>query len=73
MITINHAKAVAITKDRLRQERAPLMAALDVQFQRAMEVRSDTAEIVAEKQRLRDLPAIADGCTTLDQLKALRA
>lgn len=30
-------------------------------------------DVVAEKQRLRDLPALADDCTTLDELKALRA
>lgn len=72
MITINQAKAVELTKDRLRKERAPLLQALDIQFQRALEVGSDTAPIVAEKQRLRDIPTLADRPDiTLDELTSL--
>jgi len=71
MITIDFAKAQAITKDRLRAERAPLLAALDVAFQRALESGSDTAAIVAEKQRLRDITAQVGTCTTLDELRGL--
>lgn len=73
MITINLTKAKEITKARLRAEREPLFTTLDVQFQRNLEVGSDNSAVVAEKQRLRDLPALADACTTLDELKALRA
>ena len=73
MITINLNKAKAITKDRLRQERAPLLQAQDVAFQRALEAGADTTAIVAEKQRLRDLPTLADQATTLDQLRSLTA
>lgn len=57
MITINMNKAVEIRKDQLRAERAPLLDALDVQFQRALETGADTSSIVAEKQRLRDITA----------------
>jgi len=71
MITIDFAKAQAITKDRLRAERAPLLAAQDVAFQRALESGSDTAAIVAEKQRLRDITAQVDTCTTLGELRGL--
>jgi hypothetical protein len=71
MISIDFAKAQAITKDRLRAERAPLLAAQDVLFQRALESGSDTAAIVAEKQRLRDITAQVDTCTTLDELRVL--
>jgi hypothetical protein len=71
MITINIAKAKDITKDRLRAEREPLLAAQDVAFQRALESSADTAAIVAEKQRLRDVTALVDTCLTLDELKAL--
>ena len=71
MITINLDKAKAITKDRLRAERKPLLEAQDVAFQRAMEEGADTAAIVAEKQRLRDVTKLADTATTLDELKAL--
>ena len=71
MITINFDKAVEITKDRLRQERAPLLQAQDVAFQRALEANADTSAIVAEKQRLRDITQLADQATTLDELKEL--
>ena len=72
-ITINFSKAQNITKDRLRAERKPLLEAQDVAFQRALEGGSSTAVIVAEKQRLRDLPTLADAATTLDALKELKA
>ena len=71
MITIDIDKAKALTKDRLRAERTPLLAAQDVLFQRALESGSDTAAIVAEKQRLRDITSLVDSCTTTDELKAL--
>ena len=70
-ITINLNKAKDITKDKLRAERAPLLQALDVQFQRALESGSDTTAIVTEKQRLRDITTLADAATTTDELKAL--
>lgn len=73
MITINFNKAKDITKDRLRQERAPLLAAQDVLYMRATEQGQDTAAIVAEKQRLRDLTQLADAATTLNELKTLKA
>ena len=72
-ITINLSKAKDITKDRLRAEREPLLQSLDVQFQRALETGEDTAEIVAEKQRLRDITQLADAATTPDELKQLSA
>ena len=73
MITINLDKAKDITKDRLRQERAPLLQAQDIAFQRALEANADTTAIVAEKQRLRDITQLADQATTLEQLKELKA
>ena len=71
MIVVNIDKAKAITKDRLRSERTPLLQAQDVAFQRALETGADTAAIVAEKQRLRDITKLADEATTLDELKAI--
>jgi hypothetical protein len=71
MITINFDKAKAITKDRLRAERTPLLQEQDVAFQRALESGADTTAIVAEKQRLRDITKLADEATTLEQLKEL--
>lgn len=71
MITINLEKAKTIKKDLLRTERAPLLQAQDVAFQRALESGEDTAAIVAEKQRLRDITKLADQAQTLDELKAI--
>ena len=70
-VTVNFAKAVELTKKRLRAERTPLLAAQDVAFQRAQESGADTTAIVAEKQRLRDITNIT--ATTLDELRALKA
>jgi hypothetical protein len=70
-VEVNFAKAVEITKKRLRAERTPLLAAQDVAFQRALEEGKDTTAIVAEKQRLRDITNIT--ATTLDELRALKA
>ena len=72
-ITVNLEKAKAITKNRLRAERAPLLAAQDVAFQRALEEGKDTAAIVAEKQRLRDITKLADSAETLDELRDIKA
>jgi hypothetical protein len=73
MITINLEKAKAITKERLRAERTPLLQAQDVAFQRALEEGADTLVIVAEKQRLRDITQLADKATTLEELKGISA
>ncbi len=72
-VTVNLVKAKAITKDRLRAERTPLLQAQDVAFQRALESGADTTAIVAEKQRLRDITQLADQATTLDELKTLNS
>jgi hypothetical protein len=71
MITINFDKAINITKQRLRVERAPLLQALDIEFQRALEADADTTAIVAEKQRLRDITSLAEQATTIEELKSL--
>ena len=68
-MTINITKAKAITKDRLRADRKPLLEAQDVLFMRAQEAGSDTSAIVTEKQRLRDITEQVDSMSTLDELK----
>ena len=70
-IIIDINKAKEITKDKLRAEREPLLAAQDVAFQRALESNADTSAIVAEKQRLRDITKLADAANTLEELKSL--
>ncbi len=71
MIVINFDKAKQITKERLRQERKPLLEQQDILFQRSLENNADTSTIVAEKQRLRDITNLVDDVTTLEQLKQL--
>ena len=68
-IQVNINKAKDITKDRLREERKPLLEAQDVAFQRALETGADTTAIVAEKQRLRDITNQVDSMTTVEELK----
>jgi len=72
-IIVDIDKAKDITKNRLRQEREPLLLAQDVAFQRALEINADTSAIVAEKQRLRDITTLVDTANTVDELKALEA
>ena len=71
VVNINFPKAQALTKERLRAERKPLLAAQDVLFQRALETGKDATAIVKEKQRLRDVTKLVDAATTLDQLKGV--
>jgi len=72
IVKVNINKAKAMTKTRLRAERAPLLLAQDVLFQRALESNSDTSAIVAEKQRLRDVTNLVDAETTLEGLRAIK-
>lgn len=71
-VTVNLDKAKQITKARLRLERKPLLEALDIEFQKALEVQQNTNNIVAEKNRLRDITNLVDACTTLDELRAIK-
>jgi hypothetical protein len=71
-VSVNLDKAKEITKARLRAEREPLLQAQDVLFQRALETGADTTEIVAEKQRLRDITKLVDVCDTTDELRNLK-
>lgn len=72
-VRVDMERAREIHRDRIREARAPLLAELDIAFQRALEDGSDTASIVAEKQRLRDAPADPriDAARTPEELKAV--
>ena len=70
---INFSKAQALTKERLRIDRKPLLEEQDVLYMRTQESGGDTSAIVAEKNRLRDITKLADSATTLDELKNLEA
>jgi len=71
-ITVDINKAKAITKDRLRTERKPLLEEQDILFMKAQEAGSNTSTIVTEKQRLRDITNQVDSMTTTDELKAAK-
>ena len=69
---IDMAKAREIHKTNIRTARAPKLAELDVEFQKALETSSDTTAIVAKKKALRDAPADSaiDSATDEASLKA---
>ena len=69
---IDMAKAREIHKTNIRVAREPKLAALDVEFQKALETGSDTASIVSKKQALRDAPADSaiEAAKTDTELKA---
>lgn len=75
MITISMVKAREIQRDRIRAMRAPVLAELDIAYQRADEQGDSEAkaDIAARKQALRDAtkdPAI-DAAKTPEELKAV--
>ena len=54
---IDMTKAKEIHKDNIRYAREPLLKALDIEFQKALETGASTTDIVAKKNALRDAPA----------------
>ena len=72
IITTDMAKAKEIHKTNIRDARTPLLAALDIEFQKALETGADTSTIVAKKQTLRDAPA-ASGISTAASEADLKA
>ena len=72
IIKTDMTKAKEIHKANIRVAREPKLAALDVDFQRALEAGSDTASIVSKKQALRDAPADSaiESAKTEAELKA---
>ena len=65
-------RAKEIHKANIRTARESKLAALDVEFQKALETSSDTAAIVSKKQALRDAPADSaiEAAKTDTELKA---
>ena len=72
-ITIDMNKAREIHRDRMRAARAPKLDVLDIAYQRAHETGSNTTEIVAQKQALRDVTKIPgiEAAQTPESLKAV--
>ena len=74
MIKINVDKAKEIQKDIMRYAREPVLKKLDVDFVRALELGSDTKDVIAKKQALRDVTNIVTEAeitgTTVDEVTA---
>tara|TARA_Y100000401_G_scaffold87640_1_gene73134 strand:- start:43 stop:300 length:258 start_codon:yes stop_codon:yes gene_type:complete len=69
---VDMAKAREIHKTNIRTAREPKLAALDVEFQKALETGASTTDIVAKKQALRDAPADS-GIDSASDTNALKA
>ena len=69
---IDMAKAREIHKTKIREARAPKLAELDIEFQKALETGASTTDIVAKKQALRDAPADS-GIASASDTDALKA
>lgn len=75
-VTVDLTRAAETRREQLRRERAPMLAALDVEYQRADENGDAAAkrDVAARKQALRDItkhPALAKA-KTLDDLRAVK-
>lgn len=74
VISVNMEKAKDIWRDKIRQARIEPLASLDADYMKALETGADTSSIIAQKQALRDAPALAsiDAATNPDELKAIQ-
>ena len=70
-VEVDLAKAKEVHKEYIRRERKEKLAALDIEFQRALET-GDTSAVVAKKQALRDATADSaiDAATSVAELRA---
>lgn len=73
VIEADMPKARAIQRENLREEREPRLAALDVDYMKALETGTGAADIAAQKAVLRDITSDAriDAAANPDELKAL--
>jgi hypothetical protein len=70
MITINLNKAKEVTKNRLREERKPLLESLDVDMMKNWSNQEKMSEIDEKKQILRDATKQVDTMTTIEELRS---
>ena len=71
-VEVDLDKAKEVHREYIRRERKEKLAALDIEFQRALET-GDTSAVVAKKQVLRDATADSaiESATSLAELRAL--
>jgi len=62
-------KSKEIWKDKLRVDRKPLLAQLDIDAMRATEEKKSLTNIIKEKDRLRDITLLVDNCKTISAIK----
>lgn len=74
IISVNMEKAKDIWRNKIRMARTEPLASLDTAYMKALETSADTSSIVAQKQALRDAPALStiENATTPDELKAIQ-
>ncbi len=73
VVEVDMPKAREIFKDNLRQERKPLLEALDVDYMKALEAGSGSDAIAAQKTILRNITSDSriEAATNPDELNAL--
>ena len=71
-VYIDLDRAKKIKKDKIREDRKPLLEEQDVLYMRALEANDAEAKnaIVLEKQRLRDITLGVDECLTVEELSS---
>ena len=74
VISVNMDKARDIWRDKIRRARVEPLEALDMAYMKALETSADTTQIIADKQALRDAPALSSisSASTVDELKAIQ-
>ena len=74
VISVNMDKAKDIWRDKIRLARIEPLASLDTAYMKALETSSNTTQIIADKQALRDAPSLSsiDEATTPEELVAIQ-
>jgi hypothetical protein len=73
-IVVNMERAKDVWREKIRYHRQDELASLDTAYMRALETGEDTTDIIAQKQALRDAPALPsiDAATTPDELTSIQ-
>ena len=71
---VDVSMAKDIWRDKIRIHRSDALKDLDALYMKALESSSDTTQIVADKQALRDAPGLPsiDAATSADELKSIQ-
>ena len=74
VIHVDMSLAKDLWRDKIRLHRSDALQDLDALYMRALETGSDTTQIVADKQALRDAPSLPsiDAATSADELKSIQ-